>query len=154
MDYVVVKVPRWDLQKFRNVGARLGTGMKSVGEVMAIGRSFEEALQKSPAHAGYWCQRSGGKSDRDSSGPGRRAAPSTDKRIFAIAAALEAGYTLEHIHELTHIDPWFLAKLDNILNIAGPTEKLCRASLSQRRLQEAKRRGFLRSANCGLSRER
>ncbi len=117
LDYVVVKVPRWDLKKFRKVSKKIGSGMKSVGEVMAIGRTFEEALQK-----GLRMLETG--ADGLAGGAGIRfedleaeIGEPTDERIFAIYRAMREGMSIERVHELSHIDPWFLAKVSNIVDV-------------------------------------
>ena len=114
LDYVVVKIPRWDLNKFKGVSREIGSSMKSVGEVMAIGRTFEEAMQKGlrmigQSANGFVCNKPFRKEDLDDA-----LRHPTDMRIFAVAAAFEAGYTADRIYELTKIDRWFLDKLDNI----------------------------------------
>ncbi len=114
LDYVVVKIPRWDLNKFKGVSREIGSSMKSVGEVMAIGRTFEEAMQKGlrmigQGANGFVCDKPFQKEDLDDA-----LRHPTDMRIFAVAAAFEAGYTADRIYELTKIDRWFLDKLDNI----------------------------------------
>ena len=114
LDYVVVKIPRWDLAKFKGVSREIGSSMKSVGEVMAIGRTFEEAIQKGmrmigQGANGFVCNKPFNKEDLDDA-----LRNPTDTRIFAIAAAFEAGYGTQRIHELTKIDRWFLDKLENI----------------------------------------
>ncbi len=114
LDYVVVKIPRWDLNKFKGVSREIGSSMKSVGEVMAIGRTFEEAMQKGlrmigQGANGFVCNKPFRKEDLDDA-----LRHPTDMRIFAVAAAFEAGYTADRIYELTKIDRWFLDKLDNI----------------------------------------
>ena len=114
LDYVVVKIPRWDLNKFKGVSREIGSSMKSVGEVMAIGRTFEEAMQKGlrmigQGANGFVCNKPFHKEDLDDA-----LRHPTDMRIFAVAAAFEAGYTADRIYELTKIDRWFLDKLDNI----------------------------------------
>ncbi|MDR1786853.1 MAG: carbamoyl-phosphate synthase large subunit [Treponema sp.] len=117
LDYVVVKVPRWDLAKFKNVETRIGSEMKSVGEVMSIGRSFEEALQKALRMTGSSAP---GLAWEDAfCGPGLRSIAlslqrPTDRRIFIIYRALKEGWTIDRIHRLTKIDKWFLAKIRNI----------------------------------------
>ncbi len=141
LDYVVVKFPRWDLQKFKNISLELGSEMKSVGEVMAIGRSFEEALQKATRmlDVGVDGVTSRGMEfknlDRELSHP-------SDKRIFAIAAALRNGYSLENIYSLTKITPWFLGKIKNIVDIEKTLEKYTFDTLSSQLLLEAKQKGF------------
>jgi carbamoyl-phosphate synthase large subunit len=114
LDYVVCKIPRWDLAKFKGVSRELGSSMKSVGEVMAIGRTFEEAIQKGlrmigQGANGFVCNKPYKVEDLDDA-----LRNPTDTRIFAIAAAFESGYSVDRIHELTHIDKWFLDKLDNL----------------------------------------
>ena len=114
LDYVVVKIPRWDLAKFKGVSRGIGPSMKSVGEVMAIGRTFEEAIQKGirmigQGANGFVCNKPYKVADLDDA-----LSHPTDTRIFAIAAAFESGYSVERIHELTHIDRWFLDKLAHI----------------------------------------
>ena len=114
LDYVVVKIPRWDLAKFKGVSRDIGPGMKSVGEVMAIGRTFEEAIQKGirmigQGANGFVCNKPYVTEDLDFA-----LSHPTDTRIFAIAAAFESGYTVDRIHALTHIDRWFLDKLAHI----------------------------------------
>lgn len=117
LDYCVVKVPRWDLAKFNRVSTSLGSSMTSVGEVMAIGRTFEEAIQKAARMV------SGGSSDGlegtsfkdvESSDLEEMMRVPTDKRLYAVQAALERGYTVDEINRLSHIDRWFLSKLRNI----------------------------------------
>ena len=114
LDYVVCKIPRWDLAKFKGVSREIGSSMKSVGEVMAIGRTFEEAIQKGlrmigQGANGFVCNKPYKVEDLDWA-----LRHPTDTRIFAIAAAFESGYDVERIHALTHIDRWFLDKLYNL----------------------------------------
>lgn len=116
LDYVVCKIPRWDLSKFKGVSREIGSSMKSVGEVMAIGRTFEETIQKGLRMIGqgalgfdYNKEMSDEDIQHDLKNP-------TDTRIFAIAAAFKAGYTVKQIHDLTKIDKWFLDRLENIHN--------------------------------------
>ena len=116
LDYVVCKIPRWDLNKFKGVSREIGSSMKSVGEVMAIGRTFEEAMQKGlrmigQGANGFVCNKPFKRDDLDD-----LLRHPTDMRIFAIAAAFEAGYTVDRIYELTKIDRWFLCKLAGIEN--------------------------------------
>lgn len=114
LDYVVCKLPRWDLSKFHGVSHQLGSSMKSVGEVMAIGRTFEEALQKGLRMIGQGMH--GFVENRQNIEYGELKAP-TDRRIFAVAQALQAGYSVEQIHQLTRIDRWFLGKMSHIVDI-------------------------------------
>ena len=143
LDYVVCKIPRWDLAKFKGVSREIGSSMKSVGEVMAIGRSFEEAIQKGlrmigQGANGFVCNKpfNGDNLDEALKTP-------TDTRIFAIAAAFEAGYSVDRIHELTKIDRWFLCKLAGIAKTyheLGACTKLTDISFDL--LKKAKCQGF------------
>ncbi len=122
LDYVVVKAPRWDLKKFPGVSQRIGSAMKSVGEVMAIGRKFEEALQK--ALRMLETGASGVTLNEGISFDDLRAslAEPTDRRIFAIADALKSGMSVDEVHGITHITPWFIEKIYTIVKIAGELE--------------------------------
>ena len=115
LDYVVCKIPRWDLGKFHGVDKELGSSMKSVGEVMAIGRTFEEAIQKGLRMIGQGMH--GFVENKELRIPDLDKAlrEPTDKRIFVISKAFRAGYTVDQVHELTKIDRWFLEKLMNIM---------------------------------------
>ena len=117
LDYVVCKIPRWDLSKFRGVDKELGSSMKSVGEVMAIGRNFEEAIQKGLRMIGQGMH--GFVENKELEIPDIDAAlrEPTDKRVFIISKAMKKGYTIDQIHELTKIDKWFLQKLAHIIDI-------------------------------------
>ena len=117
LDYVVVKIPRWDLTKFHGVKRELGSSMKSVGEVMAIGRTFEEALQKGLRMIGQGMH--GFVENHEIKIPdiGKSLHEPTDMRIFVVSKALKVGYTVEQIHQLTMIDRWFLEKLKHIVSI-------------------------------------
>lgn len=117
LDYIVVKIPRWDLRKFRNVSTRIGSSMKSVGEVMAIGRNFEEALQKAIRMLENGPVGFAGNSDITFTNLEDEIHIPTDYRIFAIANALRKGFPVEKIHKLSHINKWFLYKLENIIRI-------------------------------------
>ena len=116
LDYVVCKIPRWDLGKFHGVDKELGSSMKSVGEVMAIGRTFEEAIQKGLRMIGQGMHGFVGNDSVEFEDLDHELAHPTDLRVFAIAQALEKGYTIDRIFELTKIDPWFLGKLKNIVD--------------------------------------
>ena len=116
LDYVVCKIPRWDLGKFHGVDKELGSSMKSVGEVMAIGRTFEEAIQKGLRMIGQGMHGFVGNDHTRFTNLDDELANPTDLRIFAIAQALEEGYSIERIYELTKIDPWFIGKLKNIVD--------------------------------------
>lgn len=114
LDYVVCKIPRWDLGKFRGVDRELGSSMKSVGEVMAIGRTFEESIQKGLRMIGQGMHGYVDNKELQIENTDEALQEPTDKRIFVIAKAMEEGYTIDRIHELTKIDKWFLQKLLNI----------------------------------------
>ena len=116
LDYVVCKIPRWDLGKFRGVDRELGSSMKSVGEVMAIGRSFEEAIQKGLRMIGQGLHGFIGNKELVIDDIDQSLKAPTDKRVLIIEKAMGKGYTIDHIHELTKIDKWFLYKLQNIRN--------------------------------------
>ena len=140
LDYIVVKIPRWDLQKFRLVSKRIGSGMKSVGEVMAIGRKFEEALQKGlrMLETGV-CGLIGNDNFRFTD-LDRELCEPTPERIFAISEAIKQGYSIDRINELTLIDKWFLYKIRNLVEIE---EKIRRTRACPRELLvEAKQTGF------------
>ena len=114
LDYVVCKIPRWDLGKFRGVDRELGSSMKSVGEVMAIGRTFEEAIQKGLRMIGQGMHGFVENKELQIDDIDAALHEPTDKRIFIISKAMQKGYTIDRIHELTKIDKWFLQKLQNI----------------------------------------
>ncbi|WP_301746767.1 carbamoyl-phosphate synthase large subunit, partial [uncultured Duncaniella sp.] len=116
LDYLICKIPRWDLTKFVGVSREIGSSMKSVGEIMSIGRSFEEIIQKGLRMIGQGMHGFVGNDGLHFDDLTRELSHPTDLRIFAIAQALEEGYTIERIHELTKIDPWFLGKLKNIVD--------------------------------------
>ena len=116
LDYVVCKIPRWDLGKFRGVDRELGSSMKSVGEVMAIGRTFEEAIQKGLRMIGQGLHGFVGNKELEIADVEAALKAPTDKRVLVVEKALHSGYTVDQIHELTKIDKWFLQKLQNILN--------------------------------------
>ena len=147
LDYVVCKIPRWDLGKFHGVDKELGSSMKSVGEVMAIGRTFEEAIQKGlrmivQGMHGFVENKELVISDID-----KALREPTDKRIFVISKAFRAGYTVDQVHELTKIDKWFLEKLMNIMNTSKELEQWSKnhkqiADLPFELLKKAKVQGF------------
>ncbi len=143
IDYVVVKIPRWDLDKFSGVSHELGSGMKSVGEIMAIGRCFEEAMQKGLRMIGQGMHGFVGNRDLEFDDVEALLKTPTDMRIFAIAQALTRGLSVERIHGLTGIDPWFLTRLRNITDLQHDLEA-CEgpAALPLDLLREAKVRGF------------
>ena len=115
LDYIVCKIPRWDLSKFHGVSRKIGSSMKSVGEVMAIGRSFEEAIQKGLRMIGQGAHGFIGNKELKVADVDEALREPTDRRIFVIAKAMLAGYTVDQIHQLTKIDRWFLDKLENIV---------------------------------------
>jgi carbamoyl-phosphate synthase large subunit len=142
LDYVVVKVPRWDFQKFRGVEERIGSAMKSVGEVMAIGRKFEEALQKAlrmidTGARGVVCN-----DPTDYGNLLEALAAPTETRIFALARALQDGIGVEAIHEATRIDPWFIDKVDQLVDIEARLRQAGIEGLERGLTLEAKRCGF------------
>ncbi len=143
LDYVVCKIPRWDLSKFRGVDKELGSSMKSVGEVMAIGRNFEEALQKGLRMIGQGMH--GFVENKELEIPDIDAAlrEPTDKRVFVISKAMHKDYTIDQIHDLTKIDKWFLQKLKHIIDI-DERLKACTSInvLDKELLREAKVYGF------------
>ena len=147
LDYVVCKIPRWDLGKFHGVDKELGSSMKSVGEVMAIGRTFEEAIQKGLRMIGQGMH--GFVENKELVIPDidKALREPTDKRIFVISKAFRAGYTVDQVHELTKIDRWFLDKLMNIMRTSkeleqwGANHKLL-ADLPSALLRRAKVQGF------------
>lgn len=139
LDYCVVKIPRWDLAKFNRVSTKIGSSMKSVGEVMAIGRKFEEAFQKALRMV-----------DENVNGFDPNLKPvndtelkePTDKRMFVVAAALKAGYSVDKLYDLTKIDRWFLEKMRNIIKCQINLESISHNELTFTMLQKAKQIGF------------
>jgi carbamoyl-phosphate synthase large subunit len=123
LDYIVCKIPRWDLNKFEGVSHLIGSSMKSVGEVMSIGRNFEEAIQKGLRMIGQGMHGFTGNRELKFQDIEKELSEPTDMRIFSIAEALEKGISVDRIYELTRIDKWFLFKLRNIINIK---DELCR----------------------------
>ena len=147
LDYVVCKIPRWDLGKFHGVDRELGSSMKSVGEVMAIGRTFEEAIQKGLRMIGQGMH--GFVENKELVIPDidKALREPTDKRIFVISKAMRAGYTVDQIHELTKIDKWFLYKLENIMQTSKELHEwgnnhIQLSELPKELLYQAKRQGF------------
>ena len=116
LDYLICKIPRWDLTKFSGVSRKIGSSMKSVGEIMSIGRTFEELIQKGLRMIGQGMHGFVGNEHTRFENLDEELANPTDLRIFAIAQALEEGYTIDRIYELTKIDPWFIGKLKNIVD--------------------------------------
>lgn len=143
LDYVVCKIPRWDLGKFHGVNREIGSSMKSVGEVMAIGRTFEEAIQKGLRMIGQGMHGFVGNKELETPDVERALRAPTDKRIFVIAQAMQEGYTIDQIHELTRIDRWFLYKLHNIISTWGELSQYDRLDdLPAELLRTAKSQGF------------
>ena len=147
LDYVVCKIPRWDLGKFHGVDKELGSSMKSVGEVMAIGRTFEEAIQKGLRMIGQGMHGFVENKELVISDIDKALREPTDKRIFVISKAFRAGYTVDQVHELTKIDKWFLEKLMNIMNTSKELEQWSKnhkqiADLPLELLKKAKIQGF------------
>lgn len=143
LDYVVCKIPRWDLSKFRGVDRELGSSMKSVGEVMAIGRNFEEAIQKGLRMIGQGMHGFVENKELEIENIDAALREPTDKRVFIISKAMHKGYTIDQIHELTKIDKWFLYKLKHIIDI-DETLKACKSVnvLDKELLRKAKIYGF------------
>ena len=156
LDYVVVKTPRWDLEKFRNIDPHIGPQMKSVGEVMAIGRTFEEALQKAVrmldiGMLGLVCNQEQRTFSRDDLQ--ERLRRPTDERLLVIVSALKNGFTVDEIYELTGVDPWFVNKLNNVVNV----EQMLRHSTLEDRhssvlVRRAESSGFFRRSDWDLFR--
>ena len=143
LDYLICKIPRWDLTKFAGVSRKIGSSMKSVGEIMSIGRTFEELIQKGLRMIGQGMHGFVGNDHTKFSNLDDELANPTDLRIFAIAQALEEGYTIDRIYELTKIDPWFIGKLKNIVDFKHKLESYNKIEdLSAEVLREAKILGF------------
>ena len=142
LDYVVCKIPRWDLNKFEGVSKVIGSSMKSVGEIMAIGRSFEEAIQKGIRMIGQGMHGFVGNVLKTKDIDEELVNP-TDSRIFAIAGAFDKGYSVDKIHELTKIDHWFLQRLENIHFLKEELSKFDKeTNVSESLLRKAKQYGF------------
>lgn len=142
LDYVVCKIPRWDLSKFHGVDKELGSSMKSVGEVMAIGRNFEEAIQKGLRMIGQGMHGFVENKELEIPCIDEALREPTDKRVFVISKAMHQGYTVDQIHELTKIDRWFLNKLKHIIDIAEKLKRNNINTLDTDLLREAKVYGF------------
>ncbi len=149
LDYVVCKIPRWDLGKFRGVDRELGSSMKSVGEVMAIGRTFEEALQKGIRMIEQGMHGFVGNRELEIPDIDKALHEPTDKRIFVISKAMRAGYTIDQIHDLTKIDRWFLQRLMHIVHTMQALEKpaldtpdMDAAGIDPELIRTAKQQGF------------
>ena len=142
LDYVVCKIPRWDLSKFRGVDKELGSSMKSVGEVMAIGRNFEEAIQKGLRMIGQGMHGFVENKELEIDDIDAALREPTDKRVFVISKAMHKGYTVDQIHDLTKIDKWFLEKLKHIIDIDEAMKKCNINTIGQDLLRSAKVYGF------------
>lgn len=143
LDYIVCKIPRWDLAKFQDVDRELGSSMKSVGEVMAIGRTFEEAIQKGLRMIGQGMHGFVSNKELVIADIDKALREPTDKRIFVISKAFRQGYTIDQVHELTHIDKWFLQKLHNIIRTAIELETIQDIEkIPEDLLRTAKKQGF------------
>ena len=143
VDYIIVKIPRWDLTKFVGVSRQIGSSMKSVGEIMSIGKSFEEIIQKGLRMIGQGMHGFVGNKDLEFDDLDEELANPTDLRIFAIAEALEKGYTVDRIHELSKINHWFLNALKNIVDYANQLKQYNKIEeLPVEVVREAKRLGF------------
>jgi len=142
LDYLVVKIPRWDLKKFGRVSKKIGSEMKSVGEVMAVGRSFEEAIQKAARMLQIGVYGLVANENYSFENLEKELRHPTDERLFGVAEALEKGFTVQRIHELTRIDRWFLHKIKNIVDCEARLRSRKPGALSTDLLLEAKRKGF------------
>jgi carbamoyl-phosphate synthase large subunit len=143
LDYVVVKIPRWDMSKFVGVSRQIGSSMKSVGEVMAIGKTFEEGIQKGLRMIGQSMHGFVGNKELEIENIEKELSEPTDMRIFVIASAFEKGFTVDQIYDLTKIDKWFLTKLYNIFELKNQLEKYnSLEKLPLELLRNAKRSGF------------
>lgn len=142
LDYVVCKIPRWDLSKFHGVDKELGSSMKSVGEVMAIGRNFEEAIQKGLRMIGQGMHGFVGNKELKIENIDAALREPTDKRVFVISKAMHKGYTVDQIHDLTKIDKWFLQKLKHIIDIDENLKNANINTIDKELLRTAKVYGF------------
>ncbi len=142
LDYVVCKIPRWDLSKFRGVDKELGSSMKSVGEVMAIGRNFEEAIQKGLRMIGQGMHGFVENKELEIADIDAALREPTDKRVFIISKAMHKDYTIDQIHDLTKIDKWFLRKLKHIIDIDESLKKCNINTIDASLLRTAKVYGF------------
>lgn len=142
LDYIVVKIPRWDLKKFARVSKKIGSEMKSVGEVMAIGRSFEEAIQKAARMLQIGMYGLVANENYSFQNLERKLRQPTDERLFGIAEALRLGYTVNRINNLTRIDKWFLHKIKNIVDLGKKLSEHKLSNLPADLFKEAKQKGF------------
>ncbi len=141
LDYVALKFPRWDLQKFQQVSTQLGSEMKSVGEVMSLGRSFEEVLQKAIRMLDVGMQGFVG-NEMNFANLDKELSEPTDKRIFAIAVALKQGYSVDKIHDLTKITKWFLYKMKNIVDLENHIANKKLKDVDEKLMRHLKQNGF------------
>jgi carbamoyl-phosphate synthase large subunit len=142
LDYLVVKIPRWDLKKFGRVSKKIGSEMKSVGEVMAVGRSFEEAIQKAARMLQIGMYGLVANENYSFESLEKELRHPTDERLFGIAEALKKGFTVQRIHELTRIDRWFLNKIKNIVDCEARLRTHKLGGIPPDLMLEAKRKGF------------
>jgi len=143
LDYIVVKIPRWDLNKFIGVSKEIGSSMKSVGEIMAIGRTFEEAIQKGLRMVGQGTHGFVGNTDIEFDDIDKALSAPTDMRIYSIASAFEAGYTVDRVHDLTKIDNWFLVKLKSIYDYMVQIKSIDKVEdISEELMRTIKQKGF------------
>jgi len=142
LDYIVVKIPRWDLEKFKKVKFQIGSEMKSVGEVMAIGRKFEEALQKALRMLGIGLHGLVCNSVKISQNLNAELKNPTDKRVLAVAEAIKQGYSIKHVYSLSKIDKWFLYKIKNIIEAEKELKKYSMNNIPAELLRLAKQQGF------------
>ncbi len=142
LDYIVVKIPRWDLKKFRHVSKRIGSGMKSVGEVMAIGRTFEETIQKALRMLDIGVSGLVANDLVETNDLEQELTHPSDERILHIPVALKAGYSVERIHELTHIDRWFLQRIARVLEVETRLSAYAGGICPRGMVEEAKRTGY------------
>ncbi|MDD2419510.1 MAG: carbamoyl-phosphate synthase (glutamine-hydrolyzing) large subunit [Bacteroidales bacterium] len=143
LDYIVCKIPRWDLSKFHGVSREIGSSMKSVGEVMSIGRSFEEAIQKGLRMIGQGAHGFVANKEINVEDIDRSLREPTDNRIFVISKAFQKGYSIDQIHELTKIDKWFLVKLLNIVKTSKQLSSIdAETEIPSQLLEKAKKQGF------------
>ena len=142
LDYIVCKIPRWDLNKFTGVAKEIGSSMKSVGEIMSIGRTFEEAIQKGLRMTGLGLHGFVANEHLDFPDLDRSLTEPTDMRIYALSEAFQRGYTVDRLHELTRIDRWFLSGLQSVSMMAFALKENSLESITPEMMREAKQLGF------------
>ncbi|MCD6660572.1 MAG: carbamoyl-phosphate synthase (glutamine-hydrolyzing) large subunit [Lentimicrobium sp.] len=142
LDYIVCKIPRWDLNKFTGVAKEIGSSMKSVGEIMSIGRTFEEAIQKGLRMTGLGLHGFVANEHLDFPDLDRSLTEPTDMRIYALSEAFQRGYTVDRLHELTRIDRWFLSGLQSVSMMAFALKEKSLESITPEMMREAKQLGF------------